>query len=59
MGRGLAAGAILGTSGYLLLRKPLGESCDFDFPCSNCKQLSSCKKQKAVDFKTKDNYLGG
>jgi len=54
LGRGLAAGAILGTSGYLLLREPSGESCDFEFPCNKCKQLSSCKEEKAADFKRKD-----
>jgi len=51
LGRSLTAGAILGTSGYLLLRESSEESCDFDFPCSSCEKLSSCKEQKAADFK--------
>jgi len=51
LGRGLAAGTILGTAGYLLLRAPGSENCDFDFPCKNCKKLTSCNDQKVRDFR--------
>jgi len=53
IGRSLVAGTILGASGYLLLRDPSGDSCNFDFPCNNCKRLLSCSDQKAMDFKDK------
>lgn len=55
LGRSLVAGTLAGTAGWLILRTPSGEACDFDFPCSRCKKLSSCKEQKASDFRDKNN----
>ncbi len=41
---------MLGASGYLILRKPSGEQCEFDFKCTNCKRLSYCDQSKAKEF---------
>jgi hypothetical protein len=57
--RSLVAGTVIGTSGYLLFKEPSGELCEFDLPCGNCKQLSSCKQPKAKDFKKKNLNGGG
>jgi hypothetical protein len=51
--RAILTGGILGTSGWLLLREPSGEACNFDFPCANCRRLEGCKDAKAKEYKEK------
>ncbi len=51
LSRSVFAGGLLGMSGWLLLREPSGEACDFDFPCANCRRLSNCTDAKAKDYK--------
>lgn len=41
----LAAG-----SGYLLLREPSDEVCDFSFVCKNCKKVKSCTLPQADEY---------
>jgi hypothetical protein len=56
--RSVVAGGILGTGRYLLFRDTSGQTCDFNFPCKDCRQLSSCKDGKAEEFR-KSQQKGG
>jgi len=43
--------SLAGVSGYLLLREPTDETCNFDFVCRDCKNLKECKLPEAKDHK--------
>jgi len=45
--------AMIGTSGYLVLRKRHVESglCNFDFVCRNCKKNSHCQLPEASKYR--------
>ena len=57
LARGFILTALTSLSAYLIFRekKEGPESCQYDFICKSCKQMTACELPQAKDYRTSRN----